>query len=146
MGDAALQTEIEGLVQRAINSGSTVAAAWITQTVMLAHGNVAGSDADWLIANARRHVRASVQKVISRYKASEQDGDPQMVLEGFERLQKAYLIEREGDQLIVPITQMTAPELMARAFEYRRMAAGCEEHAREIERYVEDMPSGVNAA
>lgn len=146
MNDAALMSEIETMVQGGINAGEVVAAAWITHGVMMNHSEAEGRDADWLTGNARRHVRACVQKVLGRYKASESvEGDPQLALPGFSRLQKAYLIERNGEQVIVPIDQMTPDELLERAAEYERMAAGCQEHAREIKRYVADS-AAVSAA
>lgn len=144
---SSLMTEIEEVIRGALDAGQIVEAAWVTQSVMLTHVEIEGPDADWYLAIARQHVRDSVNKVISRYRPKETDGDdPQLVLTGFDRLQKAYMVKRGDKNVIVPVEQCTDRELRDRANDYRRMARGCEDHAHELNRYVEDRAASQSAA
>lgn len=71
--------------------------------------------------------------------------DAQLVLEGFERLQKEYLIEEDGAQVSVPIEEMSDAQLMEKHAELRAMGDGCYLHADEILRYVERRRAAIPA-
>lgn len=85
------------------------------------------------------HLASEVNRSI---KAMEKDGpDPQELLPGFERLQRRYSVERNGQQWLVPVAELTDEEIDAKIAEHRAMAAGHELHARELERFREERRS-----
>jgi hypothetical protein len=63
--------------------------------------------------------------------------DPALVLPGFERLQIAYSVVREGKGTIVPIHEMTQEEAYAKRAELAAMRNGLDTHIREWDRYIE---------
>lgn len=109
---------------------------WITQMVMARHPHIAGVDSEFYACTGRAHVRDCVRQRLNRYKLkAEATPDTQIVLDGFERLQRDYLIDEDGTQVAVPVHEMTDAQLEAKATELRAMGAGCYQHADEIERY-----------
>ena len=147
MSEQALYGEIEDAINTALEGGGTAPASWITQAVMQRHPGVDGPDASWMENQARRYVRRCVQKVLSRDKASaDNGGDPQLILPGFDYLQKRYTFERDGEQVVVSIEHATLADLRARAEELDRMAVGCQRHAREIRRYVDDAQASAEVS
>lgn len=112
-----------------------VRAAYVVAAVVGGHPIPEFEDTYWYRAAAHRAVRDAVRKVIRDYSAQEETpSNPQMILPGFKLVQTAYLIKRNGDQVIVPTEQMTATELRTKSAELRRMAVGCMEHADELDR------------
>ena len=82
------------------------------------------------------HVHREVTKRLRDYKVGSDSSSPrQGRLPGFEHLQQAYPILRNGVQTIVPLGQMTAGELTLKAAEIEGMAQGCIDHADELRRY-----------
>ena len=130
-----LKQEIEQTIH-AMESQSRLHPEWITQAVMSKHSDVDGDDCDFYQCCARAEVRTQVRKRLSKYKAdTDMAVDRQIVLEGFERLQKRYLVSENGEQVAIRIQDMTDAQLQAKADEYRAMGAGCFQHADEIDRY-----------
>ncbi len=76
--------------------------------------------------------------VVRRYKPTAEVPEPQIILPGFERLQKAYSVERNDEPTIVPTAQLTDSEIRVKAVELRAMAAGCYQHADELERFLSE--------
>ncbi|WP_233872391.1 hypothetical protein [Paraburkholderia adhaesiva] len=110
---------------------------WITEAVMRMHKPPEGSDADFYRFGARAYVREAVAAQLRRVKLSaDVVPDSQLVLEGFERLQKEYLVEEDGAKVSIPIEEMTDAQLMDKHAELRAMGAGCYLHADEIVRYL----------
>lgn len=134
-----LKQEIEQTIS-AMESQSRLHPEWITQAVMSKHSDVEGNDTDFYQCCARAEVRTQVRKRLSQYKASaDTTVDRQIVLEGFERLQKRYLIAENGEQVAIRIQDMTEEQLQVKANEYRAMGVGCFQHADEIDRYREQL-------
>lgn len=136
MKQADLVAEVQRLVERRIDEGLPTEKAWLTHAILSKHTRVKGKDADWYRLCGYEHVGDTVRAVVRRYTPSEEPPDRQIVLPGFERLQSAYLIERDGKQMVVPIAQLTTAEASAKVVELRAMASGCDQHADELERYL----------
>jgi hypothetical protein len=117
---------------------------WITQEVMSKHplpAALTGDEADFVLLCERAHVYVAVTRLINRAKVpADGERDPQMAFAGpgYERLQREYLIDEEGVEVAVPVEQMTDEQLMQKVQELRAMAVGCNEHADEILRYIEE--------
>ena len=133
-----LQHEIEKTIERMeAQNEARLHPDWITQAVMNQHPDVDGGDADFYECCSRAEVRNQVRKRLNRYKASaDLEIDTQITLEGFERLQKRYLVTEKGEQVAVRIESMATKQLQEKADELRAMGAGCYQHADEIDRYL----------
>ena len=119
---------------------------WITETIMQMHQPPGGNDAEFYSFNTRANVREAVAAQLRRAKLkADIASDSQLVLEGFERLQKEYLIDEDGAQVSVPVEKMSDAQLMEKWHELRAMGDGCYLHANEILRYI-DIRNGERAA
>lgn len=143
MKQSDLEREIRDVVETTLAHGDLPRANWLTHEIVASHHPDGAEFPDFDRLCAYGHVRATLRNVIRRYKTvPDEEVDPQIVLPGFERLQRAYLVEREIEgevtQIPVPLDQMNGEEILAKVSELRRMAAGCEKHALELERYHAD--------
>lgn len=135
--DNDLFTEVRQVIDRALATGLEAPAKWVAQTVLSNHVGIEGEDKDFFVVCANHHVRDTVRAALRRFKPEAgAETDPQLVMPGFDRLQKAYLVERHDEQVVVPIDQLTDAEIDAKAVEYERMAKGCMRHAEELRRYI----------
>lgn len=110
---------------------------WLVQAVMKNHAQIVGKDADMAICCMNDTVSRRVNKYFSTIKASEEE-KPQMPLPGFERLQRRYVINRNEEQTIVSVYDMTDAELEGKAKEMDSMAEGCYAHADELRRFKDE--------
>lgn len=135
-----LLQEVSELVTAAIDAGRTCEAAAIALEVLSQWAPVeAEHDADKYTLCAQVHVRQAVASVLRRYRVDNEDAtDRQIILPGMKRLQMAYMIAREGRQVVVPIQQITSEEWDAKQAELRTMAKGLLSHDNEIQRYREE--------
>ncbi len=136
-GADTLTDEIAALIDGRLANGDIVQAAWIVQEIMLKHTDISGGDTDWYRTQTRRQVASRVRAVVSRYKPADTT-DPQLVLPGFERVQKAYPVMRGDEHVIVETPRMTDEEIDEKIAELRRMSDGCRLHANELHRYKLD--------
>src|ERR1035441_2396476 len=131
-----LTDEIQSLIEASLGAGVAVQAGWIASEIVRKHPDIRGADKDFYLNCARNHVRDTVRDVTRRYKDDPRTKPPgQLVLAGFEYVQKAYLVKREDEEFIVPVDQCTDKELDQKIAEYRSMAEGCSKHADELVRY-----------
>ena len=137
MKNSEIRAEIDAIIRDRLGRGEETVDRWLTQAVVGSHPGISGKDEDFYECCAYGHVRSQVGSVLCRYKSVDDIApDPQMVLPGFERLQIGYLIERESEQRIVALDQMTGIEITSKIADYRTMSAGCLQHANELERYL----------
>ena len=104
---------------------------------------IEGPDADFYRICTYKVVHDVAKTCVGKYNAKDQPSR-QISLPGFDHLQVAYPVARNGVKLLVPINRMTDAELMERAEEYDAMAKGCRDHAREIRGYVSKRASAAN--
>lgn len=130
-----LSREIADLINATIEAGQEVQKDWIAAQVMAAHPDVYGDDAPFYTVLAKLQIDEKVRSQIGKFKPSA-DQVAQLTLPGFDHLQKAYFLTREGENIIVPVDQCSDIELLNRAREYDEMAKGCRAHARELREYV----------
>ena len=138
---ADLTGEIEGAIDR-MDSGSVRALSpdLVTEAVIGSWGEISGECADRFVCTANAWVRNQVRLRINRYKAqAAPEADAQLVMDGFERLQKRYLIEEDGEHVAVRVQDLTPTQRLAKAAELRAMGDGCYQHAQELERYNESV-------
>lgn len=131
-----LYTEVRAYVQDRIDAGIAVRAEWITDALLAEKQEPECEDADFYLICARAHLSDVVKRVIGKYRSTPET-DSQLVLPGFAHLQRGYLVERDGNRLLVPTDLLTDDEIDARAAEYEAMAIGCRAHARELREFKE---------
>lgn len=128
--------EIRQFISNKIDTGVIVRADWLTAEIIEQRGDINGGDLPFYRVCAFNHVREIVRSCIKKYKPAPTT-DSQLVLPGFDHLQKSYFMDRDGESVLVPVDQCTDAELQSRAREYDDMARGCRAHAFEIRKYVE---------
>lgn len=144
MDSSSINAEIHKTIDGKIDAGAVVQVHWIAQEVLAKHDSIQGDDADWYRVCTFKEVCRIAKAAIGKYKADDTT-EQQMLFPGFKHLCRAYPIERDGDQVLVPIEQCTDAELQARADELDKMAKGCRDHAREIRQFIIFRAEGVDA-
>lgn len=143
-----LKNEIMNVVQRAISEGRPASSAWIAMEICNRHplpDDWRGDDYEFWMLCGTSGAQAKVRLVANELK-KEQDSLqlnlPGIRKEGFRHLQKSYFVSDpsnpESLPLLVPVDQMTEEQIILKAEEYRKMAVGCNEHADELLRYLND--------
>lgn len=144
MKQSELDAEIRDLLTKRLDGGLDTPQEWLVQAILSHHEDINGSDVDWYLLCARGHLVTTVRKMLRPYTSdAEHIDDPQIVLPGFIRLQKGYIVERDGDRVLVKTQRgrITPAELRQKAKEYRRIGTGCYEHANELDRLAEEWES-----
>lgn len=131
-----LQTEVREYIQDQLDAGVIIRAEWVTAGILHSKAEPECEDADFYLLCARAHLAEIVKRCIGKYKAAPVT-DEQLVLPGFDHLQRGYQVDREGVRFLVPTDLLTDAEIEARAAEYEAMAAGCRAHARELRDFKE---------
>lgn len=142
-----LTQEIRAIVHTRIQRKERIQPNWITQDIINTHPLIEGEDSDFYLCLGRETIREQVRKQISRFKLTPDKAvniNQQLVLPGYERLQVFYLIESDGEQIAIPLEQMSDAQRQAKIDELRAMGSGCYQHARELERYRDEHPAPPN--
>ncbi len=127
-----LLNEVRELVRAGIERGKVLTASLIADEIIRSHED----DRDFIQLCIAGHVRVAVRKGLGMEFKRDSEPDGQMLLPGYEHIRRAYLIERDDVQKIVPIEQIADEELEEKIREYRTMGKGCFAHADELERYL----------
>lgn len=130
-----IRNEIATFIARKVDSNETVELDIVVRDVIVGKPSIDGDDAEFYRVCTYQKVAEIAKQCIGKYNARDQPSR-QLALPGFEHLQVAYTVERNGAVTVVPINLMTDEELNARAAEYDAMAKGCRDHAREIRGYI----------
>lgn len=142
LNEETIYAEVRKFVSDLVDSGAETPVEWITSRFLSACGDIAGEGVPLYRYCARAHVGRIVKKVIGKYDVEARAVQlSDVALPGFEHLQRAYTMQRDGKTVLVPITKCTDMELMSRAQEYDRQAAGCRLHARELRSFVKSRTS-----
>ncbi|MBM1817175.1 hypothetical protein JQW92_18175 [Sulfitobacter pseudonitzschiae] len=127
--------EVRRIVQDRINSGAAVRVEWLTTEILAMKDRIEGEDADFYIACGTDFVKRAVKRVVGEYDPKP-EANTQIVMDGFDHLQKAYTVSRNSETMLVPVTMLSNAELEVRAQEYEAMAKGCVAHAKEIRAFI----------
>jgi hypothetical protein len=131
-----IKAMIAKMVADKIDGGSVVNMHWTVTDVLNEFDDIEGSDRDFYLITARYYVYEQVKSCVKKYDTTDTPSTAQIVLDGFEHLQKAYPIERGEVRQLVPVNQMSDAELESRACELDDMAKGCTDHAQEIRTFI----------
>ena len=138
MNGAELSREVESVVVERTSTGETAPMTWIVKEIIDRHGSIAGDDLWFYRLCAYEHVRKVVRDYMRNERTREQEpeNDRQMVLSGYKRAQLRYPIERDGEQTIVRLEDMTADEVREKAMYLKAIAIGANAHAEELLHYL----------
>lgn len=128
---------VRNTVQRLLDNGNIANVRGVVQAVLEEKCDIYGDDLPFYQQFTVEEIKRQAKSAIARFKPKPET-DPQLVLKGFEHLQIAYPVVRNGEALLVPTGQCSDIELLGRAKEYRQMSKGCLKHARELEELVAD--------
>lgn len=128
--------EIRNMVQDRIASGLIIRVDWFTTEILSLKDGIEGDDADFYIACGVDFIKDTVKRCIGDYKPKAEGApDAQIIMDGFDHLQKAYTTIRDAEQVLVPVDMLTDAEIESRALELESMARGCIAHAKELRGY-----------
>lgn len=139
MRQADLDREVSEVIDELLFDGSPASVAWVVQGVMGRHKDITGQDENFARLCAYEHVRRTVlTELRNRKRADDESGQVEQgeLFPGYVRVQKSYVISRDGEQMVVRLDLMTEAEVRAKVGELRRMAEGALDHARELEDYL----------
>lgn len=141
---AQLTQEIEAVIKEMDDlKTSKLNPDWITNEVIKRHPDIEGADADFWQCTGRADVRNKVRARLNKYKVSDDlSPDPQLLLDGFERVQQRYLISEGEVQVAIRIEDCTDEQILAKYNELRAMGDGCYQHADELMRYLQARKAG----
>ena len=138
LGPKELEQQAHKLIAQKIEDGESVQMHWAVTEFLNLQPEITGPGEAFYQLAARDYAYRLIKKAVDKHDRSSKPGDGQMILDGYEFLQKAYTVDRDGERQLVPIDLVTNLELLKRAADYRKMGDGCYAHAREIEQYVAD--------
>lgn len=127
---------IHRLVDDRIAAGALVHVPWVASAILAERPDITGADAAFYRDCTFKEVTRLVTSAIGKYERALDSTPAQLVFPGFKHLVKAYPVTRGDQALLVPVDQCTDAELRARADQLKKMAAGCQAHARELLEYV----------
>ncbi len=134
MSETSIYPEVRKIIADKITNGEVVIIDWLTHEIIASKAGIEGPDTEFYRVCAFTHVKDVVKRCVGKYDAKPST-DRQLVLDGFEYLQVAYSVMREGEIVLVPVDQLTDAEIEDRAKEYEAMAVGLRSHARELRNF-----------
>lgn len=147
LNEESIYSEVRKFVDDLVDRGQETPVEWITSNFLNSRGEIAGEGAALYRYCTRAHVNRIVKKVVGKYDVEARSAsDTQDPLPGFEYLQRAYTVAREGKTVLVPIYKCTDAELIDRAAECDKQARGCRAHARELRSFVQARSKTEQAA
>jgi len=130
-----IRSLISSLVADKIDAGKVVNQQWTVTEILNSYDDIEGEDKDFYLVTARHWIGGEVKSAIGKYEPHLGSDGTQLVLDGFEYLQKGYPVLRGTVRQLVPTDQITNEEWDIKEREYEKMGDGCYAHAAEIRMY-----------
>lgn len=130
-----LENELDELIQSTVLSGQTVFTSWIVKEIIDRHSEIYGDEVHWYRDRAFRDVHAVAGKIMRKYKQEEEEGENQLTLPGYRRLQRGYALTRESEPALVPIEDMSVNDFNCKIEQLDSMIKGCQIHKQELIEY-----------
>lgn len=136
-----VRREITAKVDDLAAASRSLHPAWITHDICIGHvvGLAEGDDADFWRQAGYIAVRAEVGQYLRKYYSADKSPDDteegQRRLPGFEYVQTHYIVERDGDELAVPTTDLDDDEIARIAARLRATGGALFAHADDLERF-----------
>lgn len=129
--------EIRRQVADRVDAGISIRVEWFTQEILSQKDQISGDDADFYVSCAAVFIKDTVKRCIGLYEPkTTAPQDRQLVMDGFDYLQKAYTVDRAGERMLVPVQDLTEDEILVRAEELKAIAKGTQKHALELLGYL----------
>lgn len=128
--------EISNAINLRVERGEIINLTLFTSEFVSSKSEIHGEDADFYRVCTFKVVQEVASSCIKKFSTKQAKTSADILLPGFERLQLAYPVMRNGSQMLVPVEFMSDGELVQRAEEYEGMARGCLDHASEIRAYI----------
>src|SRR5712675_213706 len=141
MRSTELRRLVKATIDRVLATGQPVTKSWAVQAVLRHIERPKGDTAWYWLECESLAIDALVGADIRQRRDLEGEADPgdeQIIMPGYERLQKFYSVMRAGEQTLVPIDQLFSFEVEAKKDEFRRNIAGLSTHLDEFTRYHEE--------
>ena len=140
-GDVELRKEINTLLDHLQSQDQALRPQWVTMEICRAHteGLAQNEHAPfWEYGGYTQTRKLATVCINAREQAlPDEEGDGAPYLPGFEYLQRYYVVQRQGEDVGVPVLECTDEELYAKAALYRSQSRKLVAHADEIERYIQ---------
>src|SRR5262245_32771826 len=134
-----LVNEAREFYEARLDEKRAIPMVWAVSEIIRAHESVENSDREWWETCAQVAVYAAVSEVVRKIKAAEDEPDSEAEQEslfpGYRHLQRRYIVERNEDQVTVPVELLTDEEIDAKILEHERQSAGHLSHAQELMRF-----------
>ncbi|MBB4189399.1 hypothetical protein GGE07_006081 [Sinorhizobium terangae] len=143
--DNSLSLELHKIIGQRIDAGQIAQPSQIVEEAFR-NRPLTGPHAEFYKAFAKKQLVSVVTQMLKRIGMSDDPAPPQMVFPGHTRLVKSYPVRRNGERALVPLSQCTPQELSDHISLLRKQAKGCENHATELEGYVNKRLSVGDAA
>lgn len=131
-----IERMVRSLISERVEAGLTLERSKIVPEIIASQGEINGPGSEFFYCLAHEGVYRITKSVIDKLNNDLSDG--QMMLDGFS-LRKAYSFPTgDGDCVIIPIQLCTKEQLLERADDHDKQAAGHLKHAEELRRYVAD--------
>ncbi|HEX9606403.1 MAG TPA: hypothetical protein VF962_04160 [Gemmatimonadaceae bacterium] len=139
MEQAELRREVVELIDDRVSSTGVAAKSWIVKEMVDRHDDLRGRDRAMAKLCMYGHIATTVRLVLQDQHRKEEavEGERQLLLPGHKRLQLRYSVDRDGEQMIVSLEEMTVSEGRAKSKELRAMAKGNLAHADELDDYFD---------
>ena len=134
--DVALLAEVHKLISQRMDAGKIVQPGEIVET-LFENRPLSGEHAGFYQAFAKKELLKMVTRVIRNVGLSDDPAPLQLAFPGHTRLVKSYPVLRSGERALVPIGLCTKDELSNHITLLRKQASGCENHAAELEDYLQ---------
>lgn len=131
-----LLNEVRAVREARLAAHQPVPKSWLVQAVLAQHTGIEGDDKDFYVCCAYAKVADTVRKVINQHKLNDDGAATEPTLDGFEHVQRSYLVDRDGEPVEVPTDLLTDAELLAKADMLDKFAFANRAHAVELRRYV----------
>jgi hypothetical protein len=140
MSDTEIRNQAHDLVSGKIKRVEPVITHYVVVELIALQGEILGDGVKWYYERAVESVTRIVNSVIDKYVRPDESEDrqPLLAIPGYDHLQTAYSVKRDGQRMIVPLQLLRKKELLGRADEFDRQSSGLAKHAEEIRRYVEE--------
>ena len=138
--DKEIRTKINAKLSALEDQGMPWHATWIAHAICHDHedGLSDHEDSDFWKWGGYKSTRDLTRRCVNERASIDRAGDKkeaQPNLPGFDHLQQYYMVDRNGDELGVPIFQMTDAEVEAKSAQLRTMGEACFAHADELMRF-----------
>lgn len=136
MSFAEINNAMAILVAKKVQNDEVVKVSWLAAEVALQYPHIEGEDSDLYRYVFLKHLGTVAKRCVTKFAKAGGDDPKQHMIAGFEYIQAAYSLDRDGERVLVPVSQATDEELLMRAGEMRNMSQGNLNHAVELEELV----------